>query len=320
MADVLTGFAIIGIIILVGYLLARRGILTDKDGAVLSRLTFLVTNPVLLFSILAGADLAEVFSVNLAATVASVVVTMTVYVLVDIALVRARKLEAPTRGERLISSLSGVYVNAGNLGLPVATYVLGNPAYMAPALLLQLLVLQPTALALLDMEKSARGGAEGGRARRGVLGVFTMPFRNPMTVGSGLGVVFSLAHWSLPAWLAEPVTMVGNMAVPSMLLAFGISLVYGPMFGASGSRLRVGVASICKLFVQPGVAWVAATWLGGSAEMVFAATVTAALPSAQNLFVISTRYGSASALVRDVILATTFASMPVIFVLSVLLR
>lgn len=315
MADVLTGFAIIGIIIALGYVLAKVGVLTDKDGAVLSRLTFLVTNPVLLFTILAGADLAEVFSVNLAATVFSVVVTMAFYLVVDLALVRARKLEKPARGERLIASLSGVYVNAGNLGLPVATYVLGNPAYMAPALLLQLLVLQPTALALLDAENARSHGD-----RTSILTLFSMPFRNPMTIGSGLGVLFSVMGWSLPPWLGEPVTMVGNMAVPAMLLAFGISLVFGPKFGASGSRLRVGVASICKLFVQPLTAYAAAVFLGGSAETIFAATVTAALPSAQNLFVIATRYDSAAALVRDVILATTFASMPVIFVASALLR
>ena len=155
---------------------------------------------------------------------------------------------------------------------------------------------------------------------RGVLTILSMPFRNPMTVGSAAGVLVSLAGLSLPMWLAEPISMVGDIAVPAMLLAFGASLVLGPRFGASGSTWRVGSAVIVKLLVQPLLAFVAATALGGSEAIVFAATVTASLPSAQNLFIIASRYDAATSLVRDIILATTFGSLPVVFVASLLLH
>jgi malonate transporter and related proteins len=41
------------------------------------------------------------------------------------------------------------YVNAGNLGVPISVYVLGNASYVAPVLLLQVLVMAPVGLALL---------------------------------------------------------------------------------------------------------------------------------------------------------------------------
>ena len=61
----------------------------------------------------------------------------------------------------MIGALASSYVNAGNLGLPVAAYVLGDAAFVAPTLLLQLLVLQPTALAALDAD--VRGGGRRSR-------------------------------------------------------------------------------------------------------------------------------------------------------------
>ena len=50
----------------------------------------------------------------------------------------------------MIATFCGAYVNAGNLGLPIAAYALGDAALIAPMLLVQLLVLQPSGLAVLD--------------------------------------------------------------------------------------------------------------------------------------------------------------------------
>jgi malonate transporter len=47
--------------------------------------------------------------------------------------------------------------------------------------------------------------------------------------------------------------------------------------------------------------------------------VTAALPSAQNIFVHATRFGRAELLARDAIFLTTIGSGPVIAVITVLL-
>ena len=61
-----------------------------------------------------------------------------------------------------IGGLCSSYVNAGNLGVPVAIYVLGDGAFVAPVLLFQLLILAPVAFVMLDH------GRAGGRRRRPV--------------------------------------------------------------------------------------------------------------------------------------------------------
>ena len=57
----------------------------------------------------------------------------------------------------MVAALSASYVNAVNLGLPIAVFVLGDGAIVAPALLFQLVVLAPVAVGVLDARRRAVG-------------------------------------------------------------------------------------------------------------------------------------------------------------------
>lgn len=72
--------------------------------------------------------------------------------------------------------------------------------------------------------------------------------------------------------------------------------------------------------LQPAVAFLIARFvLGLDDDALFAVTVIAALPTAQNIFVIASRYDRATVLARDAITVTTVASAPVILVISAVL-
>ena len=144
MQGVFEGFATIGAIIALGVLLAQIGVLDLTAQRVLSRLSFFVASPALMVTVLSRADVGSVLSKNLAATAVAVLVCAVLYV------VAARFLWRKPLADTVVGTLCAVYVNAGNLGLPIAAYVLGDAALVAPTLLMQLLVLQPVALAVLD--------------------------------------------------------------------------------------------------------------------------------------------------------------------------
>jgi malonate transporter len=240
-----------------------------------------------------------VLSRSLVATVVGVLVPTLTYVVV--AWWRWRR----TAGELVIGALASSYVNAGNLGLPVAAYVLGDAALVAPTLLLQLLVLQPLALAVLDAEVRGR--------RPSVVDVLVRPFTNPLTIGTLIGLLLSVTGWRLPALLADPVELIGAMAVPAMLLAYGIALRLGPGFGGDVPAGELALTSTLKLAVQPLVAYaVAHQALDLSGHALLAVVVTSSLPTAQNIFVHATRYGRSATLARDTILVTTVGAVPVI--------
>lgn len=306
MQGVLAGFATIGAIIGLGFLLAHLGVLRLDSQLLLTRLVFFVATPALLFQTLSTAAVGQILSSGLVVAALSFVGTAAVYVLL------ARTVWRRSTGETVLGALSSAYVNAANLGLPITVYVLGSASFVAPILLLQLLVITPMAFAILDAVVSRR--------RPSLWVLVSQPLRNPITVGSFLGLLCSLAGWQVPSLIADPVGLIAGMAVPAVLLAYGVSLRLGPRPMAGGSVAELAVVCVLKLVVQPVLAYAAARWLLDlDGRALLAATVIAALPTAQNIFVYATRYDRSTTLARDSIFVTTVLSVPVLLTITALL-
>ncbi|MFC4493777.1 AEC family transporter [Streptomyces ovatisporus] len=307
MAGVIAGFAVIACIIGTGYVLGRLGLLGANGPEVLTKLAFHVATPALLFETMARADLTVLTSGPLLITALSTFAMAGLY-----AAVAALRRWPP--GESTVGALCASYVNAGNLGIPVAAYVLGDASLMAPIILFQLLVVSPVALTALDVF-SARSGRRGGVLRR-----LTTPVRNPVVIGSLAGVAVAATGRTLPGPVLEPVHLVGAMSVPAVLLAFGMSLRGSAVLSREHERLPVVLAVVCKAVGQPLVAWaIGAGVFDLPGKALFAVVVTSALPSAQNLFTYAARYGLGTRLARESILLSTLASAPVLVLVAAVL-
>jgi predicted permease len=303
MGGVLAGFVTIGSVIALGALLAHGRILDLNSQVLLSRLSFYVASPALMVTVLADADLGEAFSETLTASAAGMIASGGLYVLA------ARVVWRRDLAHTVIGTLSSTYVNAGNLGLPIAAYVLGDAALVAPILLMQMLVVQPVALAALDHATSP--------SRIRLRGILLGPLRNPLTVASLIGVALSLSGITLPSPISDPLELVGGMAVPAMLLAYGVSLRLGPKPGHGTSLAEIGYICALKLVVQPASAYAVGRYVLDLSEPgLLAVTVLAALPTAQNIFVHATRYARAVVVARDSIFLTTMLSVPALLVIA----
>lgn len=305
MIDILTGFAVIALAVLVGWVAARTGVLGPEARPVLARLNFSVLAPFLLFSVLATADVGRLFSSLLPVSAIAAVTMMLAFSVVSLAVLRRGI------GRTTIGALCAGYVNSNNIGIPIALYLLGDAAYSAPVVLLQLLVFAPIALAVLGAT------AEG---RTSVRGILRSTIANPIIVGSLLGVIVSVSGVELPASIMDPVQLIGQAAVPLMLIAYGLSL-HGQRMFERGTGLRdVLFASALKLFAMPAVAWAVGSFVFGlEGRELYAVTVLAALPTAQNVFVFAQRYETAETTARDTVFLTTVGSVPVLFAVSLLL-
>ena len=311
MLGVLAGFVTIGAVIGLGALLAQWRILDVNGQKTLVRLSFFVASPALIVTVLAHTDVSQIFSANLIASIGSVVVAASIWALL------ARLVWKRTVGVTVIGAFGSAYVNAGNLGLPIAAYALGNASLIVPMLLTQMLILQPAGLMALDLATSKAGDL----SRSAWLWyMLSRPFRNPLTVGSLVGLLLSLTGWQIPRLIGDPLQLVANMAVPGMLLAYGVSLRLGPPPGAGEPKIQVGTVVLLKNVVQPLVAFLIARYLVGLEPAdVFAVTVIAALPSAQNVFTIAVRYNQGSVLARDTIFLSTLLAVPAIVLIAALL-
>ena len=305
MEGVLVGFAIIAFIIAVGYVVGRLGVLGPHAGFVLNRIVFFVLSPCLLFTVLESAKVAELFSSLILVSLLAAVSCFVIYIAI------ARFVWRRPAADVVIGSLASGYVNANNIGIPVAVYVLGSAAYSAPVVLLQLVVFTPIALTVLDIATSGR--ASVGR-------ILLKLITNPLIIGSVLGVVFATTGVHLPAPVLQPFVLLGGAAVPVVLLGFGMSLHGQKLLQPGSGRRDVLVASTIKLVVMPVAAWLLGRFVFDLSGLhLFVVVALAALPSAQNVFNYAQRYQRGTIIARDAVLITTIGSIPVLLVVAALL-
>lgn len=298
MLEALTGFVVVGVSIAIGYLIGRIDLLGEHARPVLSRLTFFVLSPVLLFTVLAQADVATLFSALLPVSALAAFTVITVYVLV------ARLAWRRPLGETVIGALSAGQVNSNNIGIPLSLYILGSAAFPAPVILLQLIVMTPITLAILDAVTSGR---------RAVLPLLRRTALNPIVVGSVLGVAVSVANIDLPPVVLDPLELVAHACVPILLISYGISLAGQRVLGAAGTRRDVLLATALKLLAMPLLAWAIGRFLFAlSPADLLVVVVLAALPTAQNVFNYAQRYDIGETVARDTVFLTTLGCIPVL--------
>lgn len=323
MAEVLSGFFIIWLIIAVGYGVGRTGSLGPNAQPVLSRVAFFVASPALLFTTLSESDVFLVLGPQLWVATFSAGIAAIVYLIIARFVVTKR-----SASERMIAALSASLMNSANLGLPIAAYVLGDASYAAPVILFQLALYTPIYVFVMDSQtlKESQQDPSGMKVVRAgfwrSLGrIFATVIRNPLIIGSAFGLLFSVTGWQLWQPLEESIGLIGGAAIPAMLLAFGISLVGSkPLAKEHGRRRDTVVASAVKLLVHPLAAWLLAAFVFQlDDEGVLIATVLASLPTAQNVFVAASRYNSGLTVARDTVFITTILAIPAMIVVAGLL-
>jgi predicted permease len=305
MAGVLTGFGIIAFVILVGYIAGRFGVGGPAAPYVLNRIAFFITNPALLFVTLAHADLKVVFSTQLLVAAIAAVGSAGLF------LVLSRLFFRRPAAETTIGALGAGYVNANNIGLPVAVYVLGSASFVAPVLLLQLIVFAPIALTVLDV--TSRGSVS-------VWSIVTQPVRNPMIIASVLGILVDVSGIHLPDAVYQPFELIGGAAVPLVLMAFGMSLHGSRPLQAGRGRVEIVSAVALKSVGMPLIAFLAARFVFGlEGHALFAAVALAALPTAQNVYNFAARYERGVPVARDIVLLTTLFAVPALLLIAAML-
>lgn len=318
MADVLAGFAVVWLIIGVGYVMGRFRVLGPEARIVMSRTAFFVASPCLLFITISGSPIGEVIGPQFGVAASSAFLTVISFLLLARFALRERR-----RSERLIAAQSAGMVNGANLGFPIAAYVLGDVALAAPVVMFQLALFMPIMVAALDQTTVTESAGTSVRpsARRTALRRVGQTVGNPVIVGSLLGLLFSWQRWSFPGPIQEAISVLAGAAIPLLLLSFGLSLVGSrPLEKAAGRRRDVLLASAVKLLVHPGFAYLIAVFVFRlDGVMLLAAVVMASLPTAQNVLVTAVRYRSGEVIARDTVLLTTILGIPTVAVVALLL-
>ncbi|QFZ21790.1 AEC family transporter [Saccharothrix syringae] len=305
MGGVLGGFAPIWVLTAVGFAAARTDVLGDRAETVLGRFAFYLAMPAVLFTTLLGGSPADLANRGVLAFVISTFVVGLVGYAVQWRVFR----RSPP--DRALGAMAGCYANAGNLGIPVAVGVLGDSSFVVAVLLFQPVVVMPVVLAAVEVGSGRRGSA--------LRTLALLPVRNPLILASLLGLVCGLLGVRVPELVLEPVRALGAAGVPTALVVLGMSLD-AARAPEPGVRAELATAVALKLLLHPLVAFLACLALDVTGPPRLAAVVCAALPTAQNVYVLARRYRSDPRFQRDAVLVSTVLSMATLSVVVLLLR
>lgn len=253
----------------------------------ISRAVFYLFSPALVLDSLVGSEIGGAEFGRIA--VAMLLTTLLLWAMGEVA-ARLLRLEGPTQSAFLVAIL---LMNAGNFGLPTNLFAFGEPGLARASLAF---TVSAAISSSLGVYLAAHGRASAWEALRRVAGV-------PLVYAAVLGLALNLLHLSLPEPLAKAVQLLGQAAVPVMLVVLGVQL-------ASIFRNRwravylpaLAVVVVSRLILAPALTL-------GTTHVVGLAGLT------RNVVVLETAMPSA---VITTILATEFESDPSFATLSVL--
>ncbi|HLT05280.1 MAG TPA: AEC family transporter [Pseudomonas sp.] len=250
------------LVIVLGYWIGRRQWVTQEAADGLSALTFRLLMPLLLFTGIARADLAQGLSPHL--LLAYFVPALALFALVS--LLAHRRL-----GRASPLGLAAAYSNNVLIGVPLVAAVLGAQSMVY---VFAILVFHSLLLFSVQSLYAAFGAGEKVRAQT-LLGNLV----NPLIIGLVLGALLNLSGLTLPQPLGRAADWLAGAGLPCALLVLGLGL---SRFRLMPNRASWALA-LAKLLLLPALVF----WLAGALGLPDAAravlVVLAACPSGVNV-------------------------------------
>ncbi len=295
MSGVLEGFTTIGALIALGALLAHLRVFDLSAQVVLSRLAFYVASPALMITVLQDADVSAVLSRNLVATGCAVVTVVLLYVVV------ARLVLRQDLADTVVGALCSAYVNAGNLGLPLALFAFGETGLSYAVVVFAVMAIWSFTYGIWIVS----GG-----------GSLTKALKEPLVWGTVLGGIFLWQGWQTPPFLTNTLELIGQMAIPLMLITLGVAVARlspGNLVAAIGM-------SVVKLVLCVAIAWGVGRMFALD-DVAFAVLVLQiATPVAVTSYLLAEKYGADAQSVAGLVVVSTLLSVLAIpVILAVLL-
>ena len=134
--------------------------------------------------------------------------------------------------------------------------------------------------------------------------VLKQPLHQPLLIGTVLGIIVSVVsskvgHFIVPNFLFDPIDMIGDSAVPMILMAFGMSLHDTKPMQNKSNLPAIWTVAALKNIVMPLIAFGIAFAMGFRGPTLYDCVVLAALPTGQNVYNYAARYNVGMTFARD---------------------
>ncbi len=264
---------------LIGFIWVKRG--NEYRVAFVTQLAMTLSVPCLIFVALMKADIerSAMTVTFLAACVAYLLVTVVFTVLVKLMGLNVRTYLAPL-----------IFGNTGNLGLPLALFAFGEVGLSYAIIIFAVMAIYSFSFGIWLVS----GG-----------GSLVKIIKEPLVFATLLGALFLYQGWQTPAWLTNTLELVGQMAIPLMLITLGVALArlkadsFGRAFGLS----------IFKALVCAGLAWMTGLYFELNPIALAVLVMQISTPVAVTSYLLAEKYGADANEVAGLVVVSTLLSV-----------
>lgn len=285
------------LVMALGYGTRRLGWLRREEISTINKIAFRIFLPCLLYYNIYCSDLSGSFDPLLMAFAVG-------GVLLTFGLALGYTLLTEKLPERRGVLIQGMFrSNYVIMGIPVATALLGSDQLGTVSILIAVIVPLFNMLAVVVLEVF-RG------QKPKPLHILGQIAKNPLVIGSVLGILTLVAGIRLPHILEQTIQSVSAIASPLQLFLLGAFFQFS---GLKTYRRELVTVSIAKLIVSPGLFLGLGALLGFRGVAFVSLIGIFASPTAVNSFTMAQQMGGDAELAGDIVVTTSAVSIPTMF-------
>lgn len=283
-------------LIIAGYLLRLKNILSGTACTELNRFVVYLALPALMIDILVNSSWNDLYQPGFLCAFELGVFIIFFAVLV-IHWIRSKNLSAAT-----IDATSASYANTGYIGIPLCALTFGADK-LAPTMVSAILTVSANfAASIIFIEMGSKSGKNIFATMKNVCVSLS---KNPLIVAPVLAGILMASGYQLPYGVTQSVKILGGAASPCALVATGIFLA------ERQERTSIGVSielTLLKLIAQPLIVWFFAFHVFEMPPLwAKSAVILSALPTGTGPFMLAELYGKGGGIAsRTIFLSTLF--------------
>lgn len=269
----------VGLLGLVGFLWVRLGF--DYPMEFVTRLCMTLSLPPLVFTALMKTDIepAALTALSLAAALAYGGLTLAFLGVTAVLNLDRRTFLAPL-----------IFGNTGNVGLPLALFAFGQTGLDYAVVVFAVMILWHFTFGLWIVA----GGGSPARL-----------LREPIMGATLLGALFLWQGWQTPEWVTNSLNLMGQVAIPLMLLTLGAAVARLKAGNLSRTLWISGLRAVVCL----GMALLAGRMLGLPDVALAVLILQISTPVAVTSYMMAERYGADAQSVAGLVIASTLLSV-----------
>jgi predicted permease len=275
------------------FLASGAGFLLGKwlkvDPRSLSRVVFYIFSPCLVFNLLTQSQLSNGDILRMVSFATTLLLLVGGLALILGLLLRLE------RRMLIAVVLTAVFMNAGNYGLSVNLFAFGESALSQASLYY---VTMGSLSYTIGVILASMGTYPLSKA---LLGLLKLPFVYALL----LALVFVRMNWALPLPLERTTSLLGDAAIPAMLILLGLQLERARW---GGQTLALALSNSLRLAISPLLAILISGWFGLQGVARQAGILEAAMPTAVMTTVLATEFDLEPSFVTTAVFTTTLLS------------